>query len=84
MVSYPVRIAVNVYRGSVRSKALEFQARLALSQRIEQYLNNEMELREKHVFTYAQIATALSTSAAKVSELLSALDGGGTGITISK
>lgn len=55
-------------------------------QRIEDYINKEMEAEKKkeRVFTYSAIANSLDINEAELRKIFSLLDAGGTGITVSK
>ncbi len=83
VVKYPISVHAKPYHGKNQKRINEFHREVRAAKRIKDHINSEMEDRELHVFTYAQIAVDTGLSRDIVRKLLFAVDGGHTGITVA-
>ena len=86
MKKYPVEIPVNLYRGTDALEKQKSRVRIDLARKIEMYINKIMDSEgaSERVFSYAEIANAISSTDALVKDILFEFDGGYGGITIFK
>jgi hypothetical protein len=84
MVRYP--ISIPRYNGRDPAKLSKAAERDRSAQRIEQYINKEMEecTEERRVFSYGGIAFDLKIPEPDVADILYDIDCGGNGITVSR
>ena len=86
MVRYPISVPSHPYGGrnpAKRRKAGEFNEVASLC---EKYINKEVEESEREFvnFTYVEIGRALKLDRELVCDVLMPVDGGNTGMTVSK
>lgn len=85
MPAYPIRVPRDNYRGSDARKTRKRQEFNALAERLERYVNDEFLKRGEatQVFIYASIASELRLDVERVREVLSGVDAGYNGITVT-
>jgi len=82
VVNCPIQVHAKPYRGTNQKRINEFHQEVEAAKQIRDHIDLEMENRESHVFTYAQIAVDTGLSRDIVCRLLLPIDGGQTGITV--
>lgn len=83
MATYPVRIHPKPYRGKKQHLQFDYQQKIEVAAKLEDYLNKQMANSSIRLFTYYEIAEDLHLHENIVRELLFAVDGGHNGITVS-
>jgi hypothetical protein len=86
MPTYPIRVPRKNHHGRDSQKILKSQEFNALAERLERYVNDEFMKNggSTQVFIYASIASELGLAVGCVHDVLSGVDAGHNGITVTK
>ena len=86
MVTYPVRVPRDSYRGRNPQKRQKCSERNRIAQELEKYLNNAIAKDDSHIqqYCYGNIAIDTGLSVEMVREILFGVDCGHIGLTVIK
>lgn len=85
MALYPIHIPRDLYSGRNPPRQRQAQRFNDLAERIERYINAEMESESSgRMFSYGTVALALGLAETEVEKILYGVDCGGNGLTVWK